>query len=142
MVTTDGTTWATGLNNHGELGDETTTTRFSPVQVIDNVASVAGGETFSMFLKTDGTVWGAGLNDVGQLGNGNTTNQQVPVQVMSGVSQIATGDDHTVFVKTDGTVIWDVPTGLPSEFAVTTFRVHRQLRRLQFSVAACRRRSP
>jgi len=40
-VKTDGTLWATGGNDYGQLGDGTTTNRSTPVQVASGVATVS-----------------------------------------------------------------------------------------------------
>ena len=115
----DGTVWAWGRNDHGQLGDGTTTNRSAPVQVLgedgtDHMAGVtviaAGGH--SLALKSDGTVWAWGWNDYGQLGDGTTTNRNTSVQVageggigyLDGVIAIAVGDDHSLALKSDGTV--------------------------------------
>ena len=44
-LTQDGRVWAWGYNDHGQLGDGTTTTRFSPVLVsgLSGVTRIAGG---------------------------------------------------------------------------------------------------
>jgi hypothetical protein len=73
-----------GLNEAGELGDGTTTTCVTPVQVASDVASVAAGAEHSLVVKIDGTLWAMGWNDYGQLGDGTTTNRATPVPVASG----------------------------------------------------------
>jgi len=105
----DGTVWAWGSNNVGQLGDGTTTDRNRPVQVsgLTNVIAITGGcESHSLALKSDGTVWAWGYNNFGQLGDGTTTNRSTPVQVsgLSGISAIGAGSGHSVALKSDGTV--------------------------------------
>jgi len=58
----DGTVWAWGLNNRGQLGDGSTTNRTTPVQVsgLTGVMVIAGGAYHSLALKSDGTVWRGG----------------------------------------------------------------------------------
>jgi len=58
---TDGTVWAWGDNHRGSLGDGTTTSRSTPVQVpgLTGVAAIEAGY-HSLALKTDGTVWAWG----------------------------------------------------------------------------------
>ncbi|MBI5299281.1 MAG: RCC1 repeat-containing protein, partial [Deltaproteobacteria bacterium] len=79
----DGTVWAWGANDFGQLGDGTTTERHTPVQVSDlsGVTAIAGGSVHSLALKSDGTVWAWGYNSNGQLGDGSTTERDTPVQV-------------------------------------------------------------
>ena len=53
----DGTVWAWGWNVVGQLGDGTTTDRYTPVQVseLSGVTDVASGNDYSLALKSDGT---------------------------------------------------------------------------------------
>jgi alpha-tubulin suppressor-like RCC1 family protein len=98
-LTEDGTVWAWGLNQYGQLGDGTNTDSSTPVQVsdLDGVKAISGGGAHSLALKDDGTVWAWGSNPYGQLGNGtDTLGVNTPVQVsdLSGVTLIAAGDDQ------------------------------------------------
>ncbi|HUG09977.1 MAG TPA: immunoglobulin domain-containing protein [Opitutaceae bacterium] len=104
FLTDDGTLWATGSNDHGQLGDGTTTSRSTPVQVSSGVASVSARTRHSLFVKTDGTLWAMGWNYYGQLGDGTTTGQSTPTQVSDGVASASAGGAHSLFVKTDGTL--------------------------------------
>jgi alpha-tubulin suppressor-like RCC1 family protein len=108
---TDGTLWAWGDNSFGQLGDGTTTDRYSPVQVVggNDWAAIATGSIHTVALKTDGTLWAWGDNSFGQLGDGTTTDRYSPVQVVGGNdwAAIAAGGSHTTALKTDGTLwVW------------------------------------
>ncbi|KRE33958.1 RCC1 domain-containing protein [Paenibacillus sp. Soil522] len=107
-IKNDGTVWAWGNNYYGELGDGTTTDRYTPVQVngLDSVIAVAADVSHSLALKSDGTVWVWGKNDHGQLGDGTTTIRTAPVQLSSitDVVYVATGHRYSMAVKSDGTV--------------------------------------
>jgi Tol biopolymer transport system component len=98
----DGSAWATGRNDQGQLGDGTTTNRTKPVQVMTDVAAISAGGNHSLFLKKDGTVWASGQNDDGRLGDGTKTNQRKPVPVLTKVTAISAGDVHSLFLKNDG----------------------------------------
>jgi alpha-tubulin suppressor-like RCC1 family protein len=119
----DGTVWAWGYNEWGQLGDGTTTERHTPVQVmldpglgtpLTDVTAISAGYAHSMALRSDGTVWMWGWNGVGQLGDG--TEEWVrhsPVQVMldpgsgtplTDVTAIAAGMSHSMARGADGTV--------------------------------------
>ena len=104
FIKTDGTLWAAGTNDYGQLGDGSTVDRLSPVQVASQVKAVACGASHSLILKTDGTLWATGLNNHGQLGDGTTTDRNTPVQIAANVTAIAAGYWHSMFVKADGTL--------------------------------------
>ena len=107
FVKTDGTLWAMGRNNYGQLGDGTTTSRSTTVPVASGVASAAARNNHTMYVKTDGTLWAVGSNGYGELGDGTTTQRNTPVQVATGVASVSAGNNHTMYVKTDGT-LWAV----------------------------------
>jgi Tol biopolymer transport system component len=104
----DGTVWTWGSNSYGQLGDGSTTDRYTPIQVtgLTGIIAVASDRSHSIALKNDGTVWTWGLNSSGQLGDETTINRFTPVQVsgIAGVIAIAGGGDHTIALQNDGTV--------------------------------------
>jgi alpha-tubulin suppressor-like RCC1 family protein len=105
----DGTSWAWGSNLYGEVGDNSTAQRLSPVEVqnLGAATGVTAGPQYSMaFLQTDGSVWSWGYNAFGELGDGTTTNRQLPVPIAgpTGVVALAAGGDAAVAVTSNGTV--------------------------------------
>jgi len=106
----DGTLWTWGWNSYGQLGNNTTSTRSSPVTTAGggtNWRQVAGGGIHAAAIKTDGTLWTCGYNGTGQLGNNTTTNRSSPVTTVGGGTnwrQVAGGYRHTAAIKTDGTL--------------------------------------
>ncbi|WP_332908492.1 RCC1 domain-containing protein [Paenibacillus roseus] len=107
-VKQDGTVWAWGANNYGQLGDGTTIGRTTPVQVsgLTDVIAVAGGNSHSLAVKQDGTVWAWGNNGSGRLGDGTQSNRITPVQVsgLNNVVSVSAGSSYSLAVKQDGTV--------------------------------------
>jgi hypothetical protein len=55
FIKTDGTLWATGYNYYGQLGDDTTTYRRTPVQVATGVQTVAAGGDSTLYATLTGT---------------------------------------------------------------------------------------
>lgn len=82
VLKSDNTVWAWGRNTYGNLGDNTTVHRSSPVQMIgmSDVTSMASGTNFSLLAKSDGTFWGCGRNASGQLGDGTVTQHNIATQ--------------------------------------------------------------
>ncbi len=79
----DGTVWAWGFNQFGQLGDGNSVNGIEPVPVslLTSVYSVSAGGGHSMALKHDGTVWTWGYNTYGELGDGTTVEHSTPIQV-------------------------------------------------------------
>lgn len=100
----DGTLWAMGNNDTGQLGDGTTVRRMLPVQVAANVVTFSTGSYHNLFIKSDGTLWGVGSNTSGQLGDGTMNNRFTPIQIASNVAAVAAGNAHSAFIKTDGSL--------------------------------------
>ena len=104
------TLWTCGLNGTGQLGDNTITTKCTPVTTSAGGANwkqVAGGGSFTAAIKTDGTLWTWGINTNVQLGDNTTTNRSTPVTTFAGGTnwkQVAVGSFHTAAIKTDGTL--------------------------------------
>jgi hypothetical protein len=103
-----GTLSAWGQNNHGLLGDGTTTNSTSPVAVtgLTDVVAVAGGDYHSLAVRRDGSVWAWGRNRAGQLGEGTATNSMLPIAV--------TGLSDAVEVAAGGTTAWQCAAAAPS----------------------------
>jgi alpha-tubulin suppressor-like RCC1 family protein len=102
----DGSLWAWGANDTGQLGDGTTTERHAPVQVTTlgtGVAEVASSGTHTIARKTDGSVWAWGRNDDGELGNGDTLDQFTPIQVAppGSASAASAGFGFSVYLSND-----------------------------------------
>ena len=111
LAVAGGAAAAWGFNDHGQLGDNTTTNRWTPVQpqnLTTDVIAVASGGDHSIALKSNGTVWAWGGDAFGQLGNDATlADSHVPVQV-SGITTavaVAAGHDHGLALLADGTVV-------------------------------------
>jgi len=83
----DGTLWAWGTNNYGQLGTNESSTRSSPVSVVGGFTDwvrLTTGTYHSLALRSNGTLWAWGFNAAGELGDGTTTNRSSPVSVLGG----------------------------------------------------------
>ena len=112
-IKTDGTLWGWSYNGFGQLGDNTTTSRSSPVQTVafgTNWKQVSCGGSHTLAIKTDGTLWGWGYNNYGQLGDNTLNSRSSPVQTITFATnwkQVACGYHHAAAIKTDGTLwVW------------------------------------
>lgn len=120
-IQADGSLWVWGNSFDGQVGngagfilyteEDCQTIVDAPVKIMDNVAAVSCGDSFTAAVKTDGTVWTWGLNDLGQLGNGECggvsgtyTTQLRPVKVLDGARTVACGRSQTAAIKTDGSL--------------------------------------
>lgn len=109
-VKTDGTLWSWGLNDYGQLGDNTVVKKSSPVQIVGggtNWQTVSCGGEHVGAIKTDGTLWMWGRNQNSQLGTADITDRSSPVQTITGGvwSKVsASSGTHTVGIKQDGTL--------------------------------------
>lgn len=109
----DGTVWAWGRNDGGQLGGGTTNSSGvgTPTEVngLDDVVAIAAGAGSwgtAYALRSDGTVWAWGQGGSGQLGDGKDANSTTPVQVtgLRGVVGIAAGASVGYALLADGTV--------------------------------------
>jgi alpha-tubulin suppressor-like RCC1 family protein len=101
--------WNWGMNNYGQLGDNTRTNKSYPVQTIawgSNWKQVSSS-SHTAAIKTDGTLWTWGDNFYGGLGDNSVSNKSSPVQTVAfgtNWKQVSAGILHTAAIKTDGTL--------------------------------------
>lgn len=103
----DGTLWAWGHNDNGQLGIGTSADKKIPTRVgtDSDWESISAGYGFTVALKTNGSLWVWGRNDYG-LGNDPGSPADIPSQVGSDTDWkfIAAGGAHTLAIKNNGTL--------------------------------------
>ncbi|HET6898112.1 MAG TPA: hypothetical protein VFK70_07185, partial [Vicinamibacteria bacterium] len=106
--TSDGRTFAWGINGTGQLGVGSTDPVPTPIEVtgFSNLHEVSSGGDHTVALRADGTVWTAGLNAFGELGDGTTDDRWAPVQVegLTDIVHVSAGWFYSLALKADGTV--------------------------------------
>ena len=107
-IKTDGTLWSWGDNEKGELAQNHTAQRSSPVQIgsgTDWAVLSRGGNENAGAIKTDGTLWTWGDNDKGELGLNDNAKRSSPAQIPgTNWAQISMYYRLAVATKTDGTL--------------------------------------
>ena len=79
----NGRAWAWGNNQFGQLGDNSITSRLTPVSVLGAVKTfchILVGTSYVIAIDKNGRAWGWGTDSSAQLGQ-NTTNRLTPVRV-------------------------------------------------------------
>ena len=114
VLAQDGSVWAAGANDFGQLGDGSTISKRTFVQILPTGAqAIAAGGFHSMVLKQDGTILATGDNKYQQVGNKSTISLTVmrlitadSMQSASGGSAkaIAAGFVHSMVLYEDGSV--------------------------------------
>ena len=104
----DGTLWAWGVGNHGQLGGGNNSNKNIPSQIgtATNWKFISAGQEYSLAIKQDGTLWAWGNNFFGQLGDGTTADKNAPTQIGTGNNwqSVTAGKYHSQAVKQDGTL--------------------------------------
>ncbi|MFC4306730.1 stalk domain-containing protein [Cohnella boryungensis] len=123
----DGTVWAVGGNEHGQLGigkkSDSEELFTEPVQVLGltDILQVAAGDNHSLAVKRDGTVWAWGGNEHGQLGDDSKENGLQPraVEGLPKVNSVAAGQYTSLALGNGGEIwVWGMQAYNPNKFHI------------------------
>lgn len=106
-IKSDGTLWAWGLNNSGQLGLGDTVDRNVPSRVgtTNDWSQVWACSSHSLAIKVDGSLWSWGHNTNGQLGLDDTEGRLVPTKIGVDTDWIALGGFGSSYaLKSNGTL--------------------------------------
>jgi len=104
-IRTDGALFRWGLNTSYQLGDGTSITKSSPIQLgTSSWIAVAAGELSASAIRSDGALFGWGNNAWGELGLNDTLVKTSPIQVdANSWTSITSGLSFRLAIKADGT---------------------------------------
>ena len=118
-IKTDGTLWAWGGNNEGQLGlglqINNNTFVYSPTKVgNDTWKAIDVSPNHSLAIKSDGTLWGWGFNQTGAVGDGTLVSKNIPVLISSDTNwkEVSCSLSRSVAIKEDNT-LWTWGSNAP-----------------------------
>jgi alpha-tubulin suppressor-like RCC1 family protein len=108
-----GRVWAWGANTTGQIGDNSTVSKLTPVSVLGSAKTfcrIDSGNVHSLAIDKNGRVWSWGGNVFGrfpggQLGDGTINSRLTPVSVIGQVKtfcRIAAGDAFSLAIDKNG----------------------------------------
>ncbi len=109
VLDVNGTLWASGQNNYGQVGNGTTINALSPVQLPSVWTKITAGGYFSVGIKSDGTLWSWGANTSGyalgrNIGAQYYSNQPGQIGSDNDWVDVFSGAIHTLALKSDGSL--------------------------------------
>jgi alpha-tubulin suppressor-like RCC1 family protein len=108
MIDRVGKIWSWGVNTSGFIGDNTTTARYTPINlagVNKTFCKVASGGGWTLAIANTGRLWGWGLNTNGRIGDNSTTQRNTPVSILGAAKtfcQIDCGNAHSLAIDKNG----------------------------------------
>ena len=106
----NGRGWTWGYNNFGQLGDNSVTSRLTPVSIsgaVKTFCHISASQFHTMAIDLRGRAWGWGLGSNGRIGDNTITSRRTPVSVAGAVKtfcKIAAGFDYSLGIDKNGRI--------------------------------------
>ena len=110
----DGSVWAWGFNENGQLGAGIFIDSSSPIQVLSPlpvVNAIAAGGNHNLAVDDNGKIWAWGFDADGELGDGTAVKNDpfgeiIPgmVNSLTSIEALAAGNVHSMALRSDGSV--------------------------------------
>jgi len=108
-VAVDGSIYAWGANDSGQLGIGSTNFTATPTMVVGlpGLAQISAGGAYTIALDLEGSLYAWGANDSGQLATPESAPVLSPLLLESpaGIAAVSAGAYHSLALTTDGTVL-------------------------------------
>jgi alpha-tubulin suppressor-like RCC1 family protein len=107
-INKNGRAWAWGVNGFGQLGDNSSTGKFTPVSVLGAVktfCAISAGDAHTLAIDKNGRAWGWGRNTAGRIGDNSIVNRLTPVSVQGNVKtfcKISAGGSFSFAIDKNG----------------------------------------
>jgi len=102
----NGSLWAWGNNEWGQLGDGTNVDRHTPVKIMDDAVSVISHNSvltsYTLAVKRDNTLWIWGRHDFEQPEEEGIIDRYIPTKLLDDVVTVASNGRTIMAIRTDG----------------------------------------
>ena len=145
ILKNDGSLWACGYNQHGQLGTGQNTTATAFARVIKNinndVKELVCGSHNTFIIKNDGSLWGCGNGANYQFGNNSNSSNfynftQITTNINNDVKQIIAGNTCTLVIKNDGS-LWGTGSNVNGELGLGSTQAAYVFTKLLSDVQIC-----
>ncbi len=107
VILNDGTLWAWGDNENGQLGDGTTAKKDAAVKITGNVVELLCTDSSTMALKSDGSLWVWGFYGQNVDESGEGANITYPYKILSDILMpVVIEEPEPVDLKLDEASSW------------------------------------
>jgi len=106
-IRNNGTLYTWGQNIYGQLGDSTTVSKSSPIQIAGSWSLISSSNTgHNLAIKLDGSLFAWGRNTYGELGiNNEFINVSSPTQIGSySYTSVSAGNNNSLAIALNGSV--------------------------------------